>query len=354
MNSESQEKVAELVETPRLADALESEQFREFLDHMPIAIAVAELQPEERIVYVNLEFERLTGQSAGDVEGKPWSFLAGEATEAAHRPLGEAVDAEQDYLGVFSLDADGDSTKVDVWSNIIRDDAGEPVFRLLALADVGRCDATSTLEKTIAEQDLRLRELQHRVRNNLQMITALVRLEARNLSGRSGGGRFERLAGRIQALTLLYDRLDAGAGETDAIDLGAYLGQIATAVMAAHAVEGVHLDLALDSWPVKINVAMPTGLVLNEVLTNSLKHAFPEGAGRIRVAGVIDDEGCTVRIADDGVGLPPGQAWPQPGKLGSMIVHALRENAGARVEMHSAPGKGMEVTIRFDRARASA
>ncbi|HWF00997.1 MAG TPA: histidine kinase dimerization/phosphoacceptor domain -containing protein [Caulobacteraceae bacterium] len=354
MTGDAEDKVADLLDTPQLADALESERFKDFLDHIPIAVAVAELQPRERIVYVNLEFERLTGRGAGQVEGQPWTFLPGEgAGPDDHRRLGDAIGAEQDYLGVFAIDLDARQVQVDVWSNIIRDDAGEPVFRLLALADSSHHEGGPDLKKLAVDQDVRLRELQHRVRNNLQMITALIRLEARNVSGQLEGERFERLAGRIEALNLLYERLD-GAGDAQTVDLGAYLGQIATSVMAAHAVEGVHLDLALDSWPVKVDVAMPTGLVLNEVVTNALKHAFPGAAGRIRIEGVTDDEGCTVTVRDDGVGLPAGQTWPQPGKLGMMIVHALRENAGARVDVRSAPGEGVEVTLRFDKARARA
>ena len=118
-----------------------------------------------------------------------------------------------------------------------------------------------------------LRELQHRVKNNLQMITALIRMEARNVVDGETGERFDRLAGRINSLALLYDLL-SGEGADDGIDLGVYLSQVASSVMQAHAVEGIRLDLKVDTWPVSINVAMPTGLVVNELMTNALKHAF--------------------------------------------------------------------------------
>eukprot|EP01036_Dinobryon_divergens_P016712 gene16711-22671_t len=98
-------------------------------------------------------------------------------------------------------------------------------------------------------------------------------------------------------------------------------GQIAAAVMTAHAVEGIHLDLQVDTWPVALDVAMPTGLIVNEVLTNALKYAFVgrEG-GTITLKSLVDEAGCRVTVSDDGVGLPADTSWPQAGKLSALIV----------------------------------
>jgi two-component sensor histidine kinase len=194
--------------------------------------------------------------------------------------------------------------------------------------------------------------LQHRVKNNLQMITALIRIEARNVRDGVTGVGFDRLAGRVEALALLYRSLaDQGRGES--IDLGVYLSEVASAVMRAHAVEGIHLNLQVDTWPVSINVAMPAGLVVNELLTNALKHAFKgrEG-GTITLHSLVDEAGCRVVVADDGIGLAEGTQWPQRGKLSAMIVQSLRQNAKARVEVETQRGKGLRVTVFFARADA--
>jgi PAS domain S-box-containing protein len=350
MEAETNDKVHDLLETPDLAGALESDQFKRFLDHIPIAIAVAELTPSEHIVYVNLEFERLAGQPADLTEGRSWDFLQGaSARPDDQRDLGEAVVDEHDYLGVFQIDREGETVPVDVWSNVIRDDDGADVFRLIALADAARGPEGQRMQASLAEKDTLLLEIQHRVRNNLQMITALIRLEARNMR-RTEGESFDRLAGRIQALALLYDRMNL-VGEGEAIDMGVYLGQIASAVMAAHAVDGIHLDLATDSWLVSPNVAMPIGLAVNELMTNALKHAFVgREAGTVRLECVASDSEHRVSVSDDGAGMPAGVTWPQPGKMGSMIAHSLEQNAGGRVEVASAPGEGVRVTIRFPRS----
>ena len=77
-NNETSDQVDELLATPDLAGALESEQFRRFLDQIPIAIVVSEMKSRERIVYANPEFEKLSGQTAAELEGKPWSVLRGQ------------------------------------------------------------------------------------------------------------------------------------------------------------------------------------------------------------------------------------------------------------------------------------
>lgn len=347
--------VEQLLGTPDLANAMESDRFKQFLDHIPIAIAVAELTPGEHIVYANIEFERLTGSAASDVFGKDWSIFPPStvAMDGGLR-LSDVITSGEDYIGTFTLARGDEPVMVDAWSNVIQDEDDAPVFRLLALAELApRGDADQTdLQRVIQEQDTLLRELQHRVTNNLQMITALIRLESRTIPDGAATERFDRLAGRIESLSLLYRSLSETADRTT-IDLGIYLSEIASAVMRAHAVEGIHLDLQVDTWPVSVNVAMPAGLVVNELLTNALKYAF-EGrmGGTISLHSLVEDGGCRVVIADDGVGLAADGQWPKPGKLSAMIVQSLRQNAKANLEVKSAPGEGMRVTIFFTRADA--
>ncbi|CAN5518073.1 histidine kinase dimerization/phosphoacceptor domain -containing protein [soil metagenome] len=353
-NSADSDNPEQLADSPALADALESDQFKKFLDHIPFAVAVAELQPSERITYANPEFERLTGLVAWQIEGDAWEVLPGSlVAKDDKRPLSEAIVHAEDYIGTFIIERE-EATTVDAWSNIIHDDQGKPTFRLVALAEIGhRPDTEPKGQEKVLARDTLLRELQHRVKNNLQMITALIRLEARNLPDPSTGERFARLAGRVEALALLYRAL---SGETvgESVDLGVYLSQVASAVMAAHAVEGIHFDLKVDTWPVSIDVAMPAGLVVNEVLTNALKYAFVgrEG-GKITLRSVVDETGCKVSVADDGVGLAEGAVWPAPGKLASLIVRSLVENAKASIQVESSPGRGVQVTVFFARANAA-
>jgi two-component sensor histidine kinase len=98
---------------------------------------------------------------------------------------------------------------------------------------------------------------------------------------------------------------------------------------------------------------MPAGLVVNELMTNSLKHAFKDrNKGTIKISSLVDESGCRVIISDDGTGLPLGTSWPKAGKLGSVIAQSLKQNAKANLEVHSTPGEGVRVEIFFARDSA--
>jgi PAS domain S-box-containing protein len=345
MNDDVKNPNEKILDTPNLADALESSRFKQFLDHVPFGVAVAELDPTERIVYVNLEFERLIGMKSSELENRDWNALP-ELRSESRDSFVDSIRKDEEHVGVFR---GGDLGPFDAWSNLIADDEGAPVYRLVAIA-AERRQAGSIAG--LQEKDTLLRELQHRVKNNLQMITALIRMEVRNTTDENATSSFHRLAGRVESLALLYDALMQH--EAASVDLGIYLTEIATAVMRAHASEGIRLDMKVDTWPVSIDVAMPTGLVVNELLTNSLKHAFESGSGTITLRCVVENGECRVVVADDGKGLPEGEVWPKPGKLSSLIVQSLRQNAKAMVKVESATHQGVRVTIYFSKASAEA
>ncbi len=346
--------VEKFLDTSDLADALGSDRFKQFLDHVPVGVAVAELAPSERVVYANPEFERLTGVPLAEIDGHGWKILGGVAA-ADGRSLSRAVTEGGDYIGVFNAEPDGGPFRLDAWSNLIEDDDGSPVFRLVALVARRPRDEAGDqdLANEITAKDRQLRELQHRVKNNLQLITSLIRFEARGVPDEAGGERFERLAGRVGVLSLLYQSLtDTEGAET--VDLGVYLSQVASAVMRTQATEGIRLDLRVDTWPVSVNVAMPTGLVVNELLTNALKHAFPgPDGGTVQLHGLVDPGGWRVIVADDGVGLPGDSVWPTPGTLPALFVRSLQQNANARIDVASQPGRGTRVEILFSQVDAA-
>jgi two-component sensor histidine kinase len=142
---------------------------------------------------VNLEFERTTSLKADQVHGKSWTFLRDDAKAVSDgRQLSEAIANGEEYIGTFRLSDADDAKTVDVWSNTILDDNGVPTFRLVAFAEL--------MKNSEAEDNEARSELQHRVKNNLQMITALIRLEAHNVQDGTTSAHFERLAGRVSAL----------------------------------------------------------------------------------------------------------------------------------------------------------
>ena len=305
------------------------------------------LRGEQRIVYANKSFEGITGRTFADIGGRGWSFLDVFRREDDEQvTFSQALRTGDEYLGTFRPAA-AIPTLIEGYSGIIENEDGTENYRIVALIDVTQRERAQREEfaRQIRDKDTMLKEVQHRVKNNLQLIMALVRLEIRN-ERRGDKVNLPGLSGRIEALQLLYQAMVAEA-LGDEIDLGHYLNQIAGAVMNAHAVEGIRLDMKVDHTPISINVAMPVGLLVNEFMTNAFKHAFGgRGHGVIALHCVRDGpDRYLVTVADDGVGMADGAVWPLPGKISALLVQTLRENAQADFTMQSAPEAGTRVSI---------
>jgi PAS domain S-box-containing protein len=346
----AEQQVNDLFDSLELTEAIETGEFQLFLDNIPIAIAIAKLvSGDQRIVYANKAYEALTGQTLADIRGRGWSILESFVLEDEPQlKFREAIEKSDDFVGTFKREQPK-LTLVEAYCGVIENDDLDKVYRIVALMDVTEREKAQREEfaRRLHDKDVLLKELQHRVKNNLQLITALIRLDARN---QPNGNRtkLDRLAGRIETLQLLYRDLTAeGLGQ--AVDLGHYVSEIATAVMHIYAVDGIRLDLKVDHAPVSINVAMPVGLLVNELLTNTFKYAF-EGrkSGLITVRCLHESEDrYQVVVADDGIGLLEDVTWPVPGKLGALILQTLRENVATEFKVDTARGKGMRVTINF-------
>jgi PAS domain S-box-containing protein len=349
-SEETARQVNDLLDSPEFAMAIETEEFKLFLDHLPIGIVISKrLRGDHRIVFANKAYEHMTGQRIADLRGRDWSILEAFIGEGdSNVTMTQALLKWEDYLGTFRLDRP-EPILVEGYAAIIENEDGIENYRIVAIIDVTARERAQREEfaRKLHDKDILLQELQHRVKNNLQLITALIRLDSRRQ--REGDSiNLDRLAGRVEALQLLYRDLSAdGLGQ--AVDLGHYLSEIASAVMHTYAVDGIRLDLKVDHAPVSINVAMPVGLIVNELLTNAFKYAFNgRKSGTLIVRCLHEgDSKYRVVVGDDGIGLPEGTTWPIQGKLGALIVQSLRENAKADLKVETAPEKGTRVTIDF-------
>jgi len=347
---ESQQ-VSRLFDYAELADAIETEDFKRLLDNIPIAVLISkDVRGVHRIIYANSAFESLVGQALDDVRRHVGSIL--DALKHEDDPvltLRTALQEGKQFVGTFQLDWPKPLI-VEAYSNLIENEDGSENYRIFALLDVTSRtrEQREEFSRRLRDKEVLLLELQHRVRNNLQLITAMIRLEARyKRDGESVN--LDRLAGRIESLQLLYRDLSS-ENWGNAVDLGHYLSQIASAVMHAYAVNGIRLDLKVDHAMASINVAMPVGLIVNELLTNAFKYAFAaRETGTITIRCLHENEiNYRIVVADDGIGLPHGIAWPMPGKLSALIMQALGENAkDVKTSVESAAGGGTRVTITF-------
>ena len=342
--------VNDLFESLELTSAVDSEEFKLFLEHIPIAIVISKhVAGDERIVFANKSYEALTGQQFGDLRGRGWSILRSFVREDDPSvTLADTLPKSEDFLGCFVRDQSKPMI-VEAYAGLIENEDATENYRVVALIDVTEREKAQREEfaRQLKDKDLILKEVQHRVKNNLQLVAALIRLEARN-ERRGDQVNLVALAGRIESLQLLYQAL-APDSWGDEIELGHYLNQIASAVMNTHGVGGVRLNLKIDHAAASVNVAMPVGLLVNELLTNAFKHAFNGRAtGTITMECLrTNDNRYRVVVADDGVGMTEGTTWPVPGKIGALIVQTLRENTKTDLNVETAPGKGTRVMMCF-------
>lgn len=213
------------------------------------------------------------------------------------------------------------------------------------------------MQRALEEKTALLNEVHHRVKNNLQIISSLLRLQAMNAPPAAQGPLADSQH-RVRAMglthQLLYERADFAG-----LELGAYLHQLATLLRDVALSPGQPVALQVDAPPQGLHISMdeavPCGLVVNELVTNALKHAFPGGrAGTVRVSAGRDADGGTwLHVDDDGVGLPPGLGFDgQGGSLGFQLVPVLAEQIGASLAL--AEGPGTRVRLRLPpRARPS-
>jgi PAS domain S-box-containing protein len=345
------EQVNDIFNSEELAKALNTDEFKHFLDYIPIAIIVSKFfRGDQRICYANKAFETLTGHALSNCVGQGWSMLAGFKGEGddSEATLESALQkGGQEFLGIFQSQQPK-ILAVEAYAGLIENEDGTENYRIVALIDVTNRARKEREEliRQLRDKDMLLKEVQHRVKNNLQLVVALIRLEARN-ERKGEKVSLTALAGRVESLQLLYNTL-SGDGASNEIDLGYYVSQISSAMMSAYAVDGIRVDLKVDYAPVSINVALSVGLLVNELVTNAFKYAFAgRDAGVIRIGCLHEGDRYTVMVADDGVGLPDGVVWPVPGKMGALIAQTFRENTGADIKVETAPGQGFKVTMTF-------
>jgi two-component sensor histidine kinase len=198
-------------------------------------------------------------------------------------------------------------------------------------------------ERLLAQRETLLREVQHRVKNNLQIIQSLVRMSAARAPPEATT-LFTDVVNRIWAIGQLHTRIYA-ADNLAEIDLAAYLGDIADQAAAGFGAlrERARVVKRLEPVSVGVDTAIPVGLIATELLTNSFKHAFPDGrAGEIRIELAVHGGVVELTAADDGVGLPAG-----PGRIstGLRLVQALAGQIGG--ELEPSDGPGARFTLRF-------
>jgi two-component sensor histidine kinase/PAS domain-containing protein len=208
--------------------------------------------------------------------------------------------------------------------------------------------AEEELRRSLAEKEVLLREVQHRVKNNLNLISSLLNLQATSIqTPEQALSGFANSRDRIMAMAMVHEELYS-SGNYSHIDMGAYLARLADTLRKVHCSgAGMSISVRSEGVVLTVDTAIPCALILNELMTNSCKHAFPEGRrGKIEVVFRVVDEGWyELSVSDDGVGLPDGVGDEGDGFMGLPLVRILCQQLGGAVEVST--GKGTAFRLRF-------
>ena len=210
----------------------------------------------------------------------------------------------------------------------------------------------ANLKKTtisLKEKETLLQEIHHRVKNNMAVISSLLSLQAKNIEDSHVKDILKESQGRIYAMSAVHETLH-GSEKLSEIDLKSYLSKIATSIFQTYSTnhQKVKLNNNVEEIPIDLNQAYPLGLTINELISNSLKYAFPdEREGEICVSIKKLDTELELTVMDNGVGIPKDLDWKNSKSLGLKLVRILVENQlDGSVEMENT--NGTKFTIKFN------
>ena len=310
-----------------------------------------------RIVLVNAQTERLFQYQRSALIGQTVELLVPERLRGEHehfrrdffdvpqpRPMGAGRD-------LFGRRADGSEFPIEIGLNPI--DTEEGMMVLATIVDITeRQRVQQKLEGALQEKTILLNEVHHRVKNNLQVISSLLNLQASHTDDLRLRAALGESQSRVRAMALthqlLYERKDYSR-----IDLGEYLERLVQSLAGSYheARAQVALTRVLpdERQFVDFERAISCGLVVNELVTNAFKHAFPDGSGgEIRIELQAADRDLILTVADDGVGMPEDFDLANVRSLGLQLVSLFAEQIGGRFSIEPRPGARFSVCFPND------
>ncbi|GAN55267.1 sensory box histidine kinase, possible photoreceptor [Tanticharoenia sakaeratensis NBRC 103193] len=321
------------------------------------------------IVYCNVAFQNLTGYARDEIVGRNCRFLQGPDTDVAtvakiRQAIDEGHDVEADILNYRK---DGTQFWNALYLSPVRDKEGVIRFFFASQLDVtDRIEArniinhqkelvereverrTADLRSALQAKTMLLHEVDHRVKNNLTMIGSLLRLQARSIDDTAITAKLESMLERVDALAVVHRQLYQSENVTQ-FDIGTFAGGLAHDVVGSSGRSDI--DLHVNTRPLFVEAAQASalGLVINETLTNAVKHAFASGrSGRLTVVVADEDERPLIRICDDGPGMPSAKRTKS---IGMSLVTRLARQAGVEATW-SGNSPGTCVTISFSKTRS--
>jgi two-component sensor histidine kinase len=225
----------------------------------------------------------------------------------------------------------------------------ELVLKLVAVRAAGeleRLDVEESLRTSLAEKEVLLKEVHHRVKNNLAAIMGLLDLQGQSIVDEPAKAAMEELSNRIRSMSLIHEQLYQSENFSR-IDFQDYLDALVNHLhLSYHRSGNIHVSVAAKGVKMGLDNAVPCGLLITELVTNAFKYAFPAGrlcpgAGGCEIAVYAEKDGATytLTVADNGVGLPANLDWTNTKTMGLLLVKMLGEHQlQGRIEVDCTSG----------------
>ena len=205
------------------------------------------------------------------------------------------------------------------------------------------------IRASLKEKEVLLKEIHHRVKNNLQVISSLLNLQANQIKDPETAQVFRDSQSRVRAMSLVHERLYQSS-DLARIDFAGYVQDVTRHLLRSYQTGQGRVRLEVDVDPVSFNVdtAIPCALIINELVSNALKYAFPNGKeGQIRIRlSQTDGEHLNLSISDNGIGFPKDFDWEQTDSLGLHLVRSLTDQLNGSIQCQLDSGARFDIRFR--------
>jgi len=281
------------------------------------------------ITPINDAVPLLTGWTADELMGKTCEVLFPQAESKDFREAWNRLGKEgvvQDFRTTMAR-KNGPSIPVLFSGATMKNTQGEFSGMVVIAKDITeRNRVEEEIAQSLAEKGLLLKEIHHRVKNNMQVISSLLRLQASTIEDKAVVDIFQTSQNRIRTMALIHEMLYRSK-DLSRIDISEYIHEMVESLVRTGKDKRQQIDLEIRSDPILIEIetAIPCGLILNEVVSNSLKHAFPNGrSGKISIlVQKGNEEIIHLTISDNGVGFAKGVDHEKKGTLGLELISTL-------------------------------
>jgi PAS domain S-box-containing protein len=328
---------------------LSEERFQAFMNYAPLAAWMVD--EEFRGVYASPGFDRLTGLTPRALLGRTIAELFPSGFAAANMAnservlaTGRPVEDEVELIG-----PDGSVGVAYVVKFPVRGPEGRTLVGNVAIDITERKRAEELVKASLREKEVLLKEIHHRVKNNLQIVSTLLDLQSGHTTDRAALEMFQMSRSRVKSMALIHERLYR-AQDMARVDFAEYIRQLTDDLFRTYKISGdIRLELDVDIPPLTIDIAIPCGLLLNELISNCLKHAFTDAPhGCLRVALHRDNGASVLTVGDDGPGFPAGTDFRNTTSFGLQLVTTLVDQLDGEISMTS--NGGTTFTVRFPKA----